>query len=231
MNTKIILISLAILSILSKVSGQTQQADCNNLYLDTVTFYISPQQDTIVSGNLFYMDTTFSVYPALHLILSDTSIITSPDVMWLSFLDSGSIQPFEFRINFKTTTFPNNTMVNGLFHIYDSDSPGDSTVTCYFPITIILQNTTGINDNVVKNNEFTIYPNPFSFSTTLQADKIFKDATLTVYNSYGQTLKQIKNISEQTIILHRDNLPSGLYFIRLTENNNNFVTNKLVITD
>jgi len=76
-----------------------------------------------------------------------------------------------------------------------------------------------------------IYPNPFSSSTTLERDIIFKDAILTVYNSLGQQVKLIKNISGKTIILHRDNLQSGLYFIRLTEDNKIIATDKLVITD
>ena len=76
-----------------------------------------------------------------------------------------------------------------------------------------------------------ISPNPFILETTLQTDKIFKDATLTVYNSFGQQVKQIKNISGQTITLYRDNLPFGLYFIRLTQDNQVITTDKLVITD
>ena len=91
-----------------------------------------------------------------------------------------------------------------------------------------------IGMSVTWNNsemDFIISPNPFSSLTTLQTDKIFRDATLTVYNSFGQQVKQIKNISGQTIALHRDNLSSGLYFIWLTEDNKVITTDKLVITD
>ncbi|GIV29810.1 MAG: hypothetical protein KatS3mg028_1342 [Bacteroidia bacterium] len=77
----------------------------------------------------------------------------------------------------------------------------------------------------------TVYPNPFSTQTTLQTNKNLKDATLTVYNVYGQQVKQIKNISGQTITLFRDNLPSGLYFVRLTQDNKIITADKLVITD
>ena len=76
-----------------------------------------------------------------------------------------------------------------------------------------------------------VCPNPFSTYTTLETDKIFKDATLTVYNSFGQCVKQIKNISGQTITLHRDNLPSGQYFIQLTQDSKVVAVNKLIITD
>ena len=50
-------------------------------------------------------------------------------------------------------------------------------------------------------------------------------------NIFGQAVKQIKNINEQNIILYRDNLPSGLYFIRLTKNSQEIFKSKIVITD
>ena len=89
-----------------------------------------------------------------------------------------------------------------------------------------------INDPLSTSEQtFRIYPNPFSSSTTFQSYKFLKGATLTVYNSYGGTVKQIKNISGQTVTLQRDNLPSGLYFILLTEDNITLTVDKLVITD
>jgi len=89
-------------------------------------------------------------------------------------------------------------------------------------------------DGISENNfssKLRIFPNPFSSTTTLQTYKIFKNATLTVYNSFGQQVKQIKNIFGQTITLHRDDMPSGLYFLRLMQDNKTFVADKLIITD
>ncbi len=90
--------------------------------------------------------------------------------------------------------------------------------------------TVSINE-INNSNSINIYPNPFSTQTTLQTGNLFHNATLTVYNLYGQTVKEIKNISGQTITIFRNNLPSGLYVIRLTENNKVITTNKLIITD
>jgi len=89
---------------------------------------------------------------------------------------------------------------------------------------------------VTGTNEITtqpfllISPNPFSTQTTLHADIFFYNASLTVYNSVGQQVKQIKNISGQTFTFSRDNLPSGLYFLRLTEDKKIFA-DKIVIVD
>lgn len=77
----------------------------------------------------------------------------------------------------------------------------------------------------------TISPNPFSTQTTLQTDNLLHNATLTVYNSYGQQVKQFVIRNSSSFVIRRDNLPSGLYFIRLTQDDKTFATDKLVITD
>ncbi|MBI3502962.1 MAG: PKD domain-containing protein [Bacteroidetes bacterium] len=88
------------------------------------------------------------------------------------------------------------------------------------------------------NQSVTIFPNPFSTQTVLQTDNLLHNATLTVYNCFGQTVAQIKNISGQTVTFSRGNLSSGLYFVRLTtpspvlgEGGGEVYTGKLVITD
>lgn len=95
---------------------------------------------------------------------------------------------------------------------------------------VTINNPTSVK-TMVQDNEIKIYPNPFYSSTTLQTDKPLKNASLTVYNSFGQTVKQIDNLAGQTIVFYRDNLPSGLYFVRLKEENKIIAADKLVITD
>lgn len=90
--------------------------------------------------------------------------------------------------------------------------------------------TVNINEKLIVN-VLNVFPNPFSTQTILQTSIMLKDATLTVYNTYGQQVKQIKNISGQTVTLNRDNLSSGLYFLRLSQADKTFSTDKLVITD
>lgn len=80
-------------------------------------------------------------------------------------------------------------------------------------------------------NSIAVFPNPFSTQTTIQSDYIFKNATLTVYNSFGQTVKELKNLSGQTINLLRDNLASGLYFFQVVQDNKVITTDHLVIID
>jgi len=76
-----------------------------------------------------------------------------------------------------------------------------------------------------------IYPNPFSSETTVQANIPMKNATLTVHNDLGQQIMQLKNIYGNTVSLSRGGLPSGLYFIRLTEDNKILATKKIIVQD
>ena len=90
--------------------------------------------------------------------------------------------------------------------------------------------TTGITESN-KNKVVSIFPNPFSTQTILHTDNFLQNATLTVDNCFGQTVKQIKNISGQTVTFSRDNLQSGLYFLRLTQDSKVVATKKIIITD
>jgi len=92
--------------------------------------------------------------------------------------------------------------------------------------------STPLSVNEISNTNSTlIYPNPFSLQTTIEIKNGFKNATLTVYNSFGQRVKQFDNLSGQTIVLHRDNLTNGMYFIRLMQDNKILFIGKVVITD
>lgn len=88
-----------------------------------------------------------------------------------------------------------------------------------------------VNPTLATTDNLNIYPNPFTSQTILRTDKVLKDATLTLYNALGQQVRQVNNISGQTLTLHRDNLTSGLYYLQLTQDNQTIATDKLVITD
>lgn len=76
-----------------------------------------------------------------------------------------------------------------------------------------------------------VYPNPFSEETIIRAKENFKSTKLIVYNSLGQIIKQIENISGETIIFRRDDLPNGIYFLQVIEESEVITMEKLVITD
>jgi hypothetical protein len=83
-----------------------------------------------------------------------------------------------------------------------------------------------------KTNEviFDIYPNPFSGETTFHTNENLKDASLIVYNSHG-AVKEIENVSGQTFTFQRENLRSGLYWIKVVQGDKVIAIKKLVITN
>jgi photosystem II stability/assembly factor-like uncharacterized protein len=85
-------------------------------------------------------------------------------------------------------------------------------------------------DSKVKP-DYSIFPNPFSSQTTFRVNIFLQNATLTAYNSFGQTVKQIENILGNSFDFSRDNLANGMYFIQLTQGNKILVADKLVVTN
>jgi hypothetical protein len=109
---------------------------------------------------------------------------------------------------------------------------------CYYRLREMNFNGNVRYSNIVavdfhKANDFIFhtYPNPFSDKTTFRISQKLNHATLTVYNSCGHIVKEIKNISGRKITLYRDKLPNGIYIIRLTQDNAVIATRKLVIID
>ena len=89
---------------------------------------------------------------------------------------------------------------------------------------------TGVNACKLLN-KFSILPNPFSNEATLRTDQDLKNATITITNTFGQQIKQIKNIKGKEIMIHRENLSDGIYFLQLTQENKTILTCKLIIID
>lgn len=87
---------------------------------------------------------------------------------------------------------------------------------------------TGINESSRKKR-LVVSPNPFSSSAFIETDYTFNNATLTIYNSFGQLVKEVTNLNNQNAYIYRDNLPSGIYFIHLKEQNNSVMTSKVMI--
>jgi hypothetical protein len=128
-----------------------------------------------------------------------------------------------------------NVVTNPLFPVLPSpynlietrydNSPGNLYALHWGPV----QSFAGIEEH--NKDLISIFPNPFSTQTTLQTDKFLKNASLTVYNTFGQAVQQIENIEGQTIVFPRNNLPSGMYFIHLLQDNKIISFNKFVIAD
>jgi len=61
------------------------------------------------------------------------------------------------------------------------------------------------------------YSNPFYTQTVLQTDNPFHSGNSHRRQLFRSDREANNNISGQTVVFSRDNLASGLYFVRLTE--------------
>jgi hypothetical protein len=80
-----------------------------------------------------------------------------------------------------------------------------------------------------SNSKSTIYPNPFNTSATIHFSATQKNATLDVFDVCGKKIRTFENISGESFKIERDNLPEGIYFVRLVEDNKVVATEKFVI--
>jgi len=71
----------------------------------------------------------------------------------------------------------------------------------------------------------------FSSQKNLQTNKFLKNDNLIIYSSAGQQVKEKMNLSGNKITLQHENILSGLYFIRLTQENKIVATDNLIITE
>jgi hypothetical protein len=89
--------------------------------------------------------------------------------------------------------------------------------------------TTGLPSNNRSFNDISVLPNPFSSETLVRFDRPIANATLMLYNCFGQVVKQLNNLYNQSVIVHRDNLPGGMYFLRLIQDGHLIAVEKLII--
>jgi hypothetical protein len=90
---------------------------------------------------------------------------------------------------------------------------------------------TSINEDIVAENKVTISENPFSTQTTLTSNGNLKNSILLIYDSSGKLVRRLTNRAGNAITIHRDNLPSGIYFFRLNQDDKIIATEKFVIID
>ena len=82
----------------------------------------------------------------------------------------------------------------------------------------------------VNHSKYYLFsPNPFSEQTILLFNAPVKNARLTIYSSNGQMVRQIENIYGEKVILNREHLLSGIYFVSLIEDNRLIISGKLII--
>ena len=86
-----------------------------------------------------------------------------------------------------------------------------------------------LNANSVSEiSNVRIYPNPFSEKATVEVS-ILEEWSWTMYNSLGQVVQRIDNISDRSITIPRGNLDAGIYFYEVKTSNALVKTGKVIL--
>jgi hypothetical protein len=150
-----------------------------------------------------------------------------------SVLKGNSNGTFNTPEHFSAVSTPNSLAIAD----FNEDGKTDIIIpSAYFgsPLIAVNLNCTGTGVGVSSQNEnkqLNIFPNPFNEYTTIQFMNPIDNAEVNIYNSNGQRIKNIKNISGNTTKLSREYLPSGVYFVHLIQGNKLITVDKLVIVD
>jgi hypothetical protein len=78
---------------------------------------------------------------------------------------------------------------------------------------------------------YRLFPQPLLDEATLQLNRDLEDATLVVYNLYGQPVKELHHLSGRSLPFRREQLPAGLYSLQLTEDRKIIARERLLIAD
>lgn len=96
----------------------------------------------------------------------------------------------------------------------------------------LASSSTGLFENNQGNlYSFSVFPNPFSSQSILQSNIPLTNATITVNNYLGQTVTQLEYVNGKTVTLECDNLPSGLYILRISQDNKLITSKKIIIKE
>jgi len=210
--------------IYTKIGNATETIlyDFNLLVGDTIT-YSYPEIFSRVVENIDSVQLPTGEYRK-RFFLNSTGYLGLPDtviegigsIMWIGLFNPLVTAIMTNGDSYTLTCFKQNEI------IYYLNNPECDHCFCTFLTEITKRKAKG---------KLLISPNPFTFQTTLQTDNYLQNATLTLYNSLGQQVRQEPNISGRTFNLKRENLPMGLYFLQLSQDNKSITTDKLVISN
>ncbi|MFK7949150.1 MAG: T9SS type A sorting domain-containing protein [Saprospiraceae bacterium] len=121
-----------------------------------------------------------------------------------------------FRIGQKANNPLGTVIENSADIFFDFNAPIITNTTFHTVGEFFIQtvSTQPIKDKLANVK---IFPNPFSEQTTIEVetDKRYKNMTLTVYNTIGQTIKTIQSNGESRMILDKNGLTTGIYFYQI----------------
>lgn len=120
----------------------------------------------------------------------------------------------------------------------DSNTPsvfiGFSSTMAYFyidSVSVVDCSSSSVGSEQTFISSIILFPNPIKEKTTLQFDNFTKDNfTLIIFDSKGQVVQRIYNITGNRVEIEKQNLTSGIYFYRL-QSKEKIASGKIIIEE
>ena len=136
-----------------------------------------------------------------------------------------------FQSNYYKTTFND-------FHVIFKDNGAAIGSTSYMIVNVTAGATTrrlvfiatktalGINTSVKSDDNVAVFPNPARESINVLFDRQSGVKTIAIYNMIGKAMRVFKPSDDNSAKLDLDNIPSGVYFVRLLNNDGQVVATR-----
>lgn len=95
----------------------------------------------------------------------------------------------------------------------------DSEINEWQPYEMKLYYWSVISTTIPGNsleNVYTVYPNPFTDYTTISLPDSEATKSVEIIDSYGRIVRTVTDIESNRVTIYRENLPAGIYFIRIS---------------
>lgn len=108
------------------------------------------------------------------------------------------------------------------------DSPKAGSVLWLDDASIVFP--AGVEQVLGEENNMTIFPNPFSVSTTIKFENKKEDTyRLNVFDFTGKLVRSIINLTDNEVVLYKEGLHSGIYLVQLQNSNGLVYTEKVLV--
>ena len=136
---------------------------------------------------------------------------------------------FRYRIEQQANN-PLGTVINNQAAIYFDYNPPIFTNTTFHTIGENFIPIQLVNTQVLEHKiDIKIYPNPFTYSTTLEIQgQSYEQLEVVIYDATGRIMQVITGQGEQ-LQIERGNLTTGFYFYELKGNGQRIATGKVVV--
>jgi len=117
-------------------------------------------------------------------------------------------------------------------YVYSNDTSGNQTESVYYYwdsetndwIYFLKEANywsaliTSITENTIDLNHI-VYPNPFSDYTTIKLSDAVQTRKIDLIDIHGRIVRTIENVNSNSVRIQRENLPGGIYFIKIHSDN------------